>query len=263
MKENGAKSDKKEVCKVNNLTVKSIPFLGNTLMAAKDETTGKVFAGVSYICRGIGLSKDQKDNEVRRVQRDIVLLWGCVRFDAGVFDPNNEAVALDIDYIPLWLAKISITPAMQREQPEVAERLVKYQLKAKDVLAAAFLGTRSPTTAMEMIRLQNKAMVELDDRLATVEDKLENQMTIDHNKQRTIQNLVASRIYKRIQENVKIGFENNIQKCRPFYFQSLYRDLKNRFGVASYRDIRISQYDDAVNYVNNWIEPADLRVKAS
>lgn len=118
-------------------------------------------------------------------------------------------------------------------------------------------------TAMEMLRLQGKAMTELDDRVSTVEDKLENQMTIDHGKQRTIQNLVSSRIYKRIEENVKIGCESNIQKCRPLYFQSLYHDLKNRFGVASYRDIKVSQYDDAVKYIESWIEPANLRDKGA
>lgn len=118
-------------------------------------------------------------------------------------------------------------------------------------------------TAMEMLRLQNQAIEEMDDRVSAVEDKLKNQMTIDHSKQRTLQNHVTARIYKRIEENLHIGVENNIQKCRPYYFQSLYKDLKNRFGVASYRDIKISQYDDAINYINNWIEPAGLRQRAS
>ena len=44
-----------------------------------------------------------------------------------------------LDYVPLWLAKIAITPRMERETPELAARLEQYQLKAKDVLAAAFL----------------------------------------------------------------------------------------------------------------------------
>ena len=114
-------------------------------------------------------------------------------------------------------------------------------------------------SATEMLKLQNQAIFELDDRVASVEDKLENQMTIDHSKQRTIQNLVNSRVYKRLEENVRIGLENNIQVRRSYYFQSIYRDLKNRFGVASYRDIKISQYNDAINYISNWIEPADLR----
>ena len=52
---------------------------------------------------------------------------------------KREVLCLKLDFVPLWLAKINITPAMQAETPELAERLEAYQLKAKDVLAAAFL----------------------------------------------------------------------------------------------------------------------------
>lgn len=53
----------------------------------------------------------------------------------------QEVLCLKLDFVPLWLAKISITPTMERETPELAERLEQYQLHAKDVLAAAFLPT--------------------------------------------------------------------------------------------------------------------------
>ena len=47
-----------------------------------------------------------------------------------------------LDYLPIWLTKISITPTMKKENPELVDKLVKYQLTAKDVLAAAFLGKK-------------------------------------------------------------------------------------------------------------------------
>lgn len=52
---------------------------------------------------------------------------------------TQRTLCLKLDYVPLWLAKIAITPKMERETPELAARLEQYQLKAKDVLAAAFL----------------------------------------------------------------------------------------------------------------------------
>ena len=52
---------------------------------------------------------------------------------------TQRTLCLKLDYVPLWLAKIAITPRMERETPELAARLEQYQLKAKDVLAAAFL----------------------------------------------------------------------------------------------------------------------------
>lgn len=123
---------------MNNLEVKRVPFMGTDLMAAKDES-GTIWAGVSYICTGLGLNKAQKDNQIEKIRKDSVLLKGCRKFPAGVFDPNNITYAVKLDFVPLWLAKINITPAMQAETPELAERLEAYQLKAKDVLAAAFL----------------------------------------------------------------------------------------------------------------------------
>lgn len=48
-----------------------------------------------------------------------------------------------IRFYSLWLAKISITPSMKENNPVLVEKLVEYQLKAKDVLAAAFLPTYS------------------------------------------------------------------------------------------------------------------------
>lgn len=124
------------------LMVKEVDFNGDTLMAAQESKTQAIYVGVKWICKGIGLSEDQGRAQIKKVQSDIVLNRGCVKFDTGVFDPNNTTVALLIDFLPLWLAKISITPTMQRDNPKLVEKLIAYQLKAKDVLAAAFLGEK-------------------------------------------------------------------------------------------------------------------------
>ena len=60
----------------NELEIKRVPFMGAELMAARD-TDGQIWAGVSYICNGIGLSKAQKDNQIEKMQKDEVLLKGC------------------------------------------------------------------------------------------------------------------------------------------------------------------------------------------
>lgn len=112
--------------------------MGTNLMAARDED-GTIWAGVSYICTGLGLNKNEKDRQIKNVQSDEVLKEGCAKFDAGVFDPNNPTIAVKLDFVPLWLAKISITPNMKAERPELVKALKTYQLRAKDVLAAAFL----------------------------------------------------------------------------------------------------------------------------
>jgi len=122
----------------NELIVKNVDFNGDGLLAAKDDK-GVIWTGVKSFCTGIGLTRGQTNGEVAKIQEDEVLKRGCMKFRAGVFDPNNETLALQLDYVPLWLAKISITPNMKENNPALVEKLVNYQLKAKDVLAAAFL----------------------------------------------------------------------------------------------------------------------------
>ena len=134
---------------MNNLITKNVDFNGDELRAVQDPATGKISVGISWVCRGVGLTKDQKDRQIKNIQSDMVLKEGCVKFDAGVFDPDNETCAIDLEFLPLWLAKITITPTMKKKQPEVAEKLITYQLKAKDVLAAAFL--QKPALVVENI----------------------------------------------------------------------------------------------------------------
>lgn len=241
----------------NNLEIKTVPFMGADLMAARDND-GKIWAGVSYICNGIGLSKSQKDTQIQNVQKDRVLSRGCLKFQAGVFDPHNTTIALALDFVPLWLAKISITPSMEEDTPDLAERLGQYQLRAKDVLAEAFLPRQyqEPKSAMEYLRIQSQALFELDDRVTELEDKVDNQMTIDHGQQRRLQQLVGERVYER----AAMAFPPKEVKANvgPF-FKAIYKDLKNRFGVASYRDIKPMDYTSAIDYVEAWIEPAECR----
>ena len=126
---------------MHGLTVKGVDLMGDTVMAAQDRE-GNIWAGVNYFCNALGMSKGQRDKQVQKVQKDEVLKQGCFRLEAGVFDPANEAIALRIDFIPLWLAKIVITDKTKQENPGLAEKLLQYQLKAKDILADAFLHNR-------------------------------------------------------------------------------------------------------------------------
>ncbi len=123
----------------NQLSVKAVPFMGDELMAAKDEKAGKIYAGVSYICKGIGLTESQKDTQVQKIQKDVVLCKGAKNLPLKFQGQVRKIQCIDNEFIPLWLAKISITPTMQKEHPEVADKLVQYQLKAQKVLADAFL----------------------------------------------------------------------------------------------------------------------------
>ena len=123
---------------------------------------GKIYVGISNICLNLGMNKNDKDRQIKNVQSDFILIKGCVKFDAGVFDPNNSTIAIELEYLPIWLAKVKITPDMVENKKNLVEKLLDYQLHCKDVLAEAFLGKRTliqlPTAAdqSEGLYLQEK-----------------------------------------------------------------------------------------------------------
>ena len=241
----------------NKLEIKRVPFMGTELMAARD-SDGQIWAGVRWMCDGIGLSKGQMQNERTRIRSDKVLSQGERKLVLPTKGGNQETLCLALDFVPLWLAKISITPAMKAETPDLAANLEQYQLRAKDVLAAAFLPQRdqAPKSAMEYLRIQSAAMLELDDRVTDLEDKVEHQMTIDHGQQRRLQQVVGERVYERA---ANVLPPKEVKANVGLFFKAIYKDLKNRFGVPSYRDIRPAEYQAAVAYVEAWIEPAAVR----
>lgn len=147
---------------------KLVDFYGSELLAAKTND-GKIYAAVKWVCEGIGLTRDQIKNERKKIQEDLVLSKGGRYLTLPTNGGMQEVLCIEIEYLPLWLAKISITPKMQKETPLTVKRLVEFQLKAKDVLAAAFL--QKPTTQAELIAMMAQQAVEQERRLIAVEHK--------------------------------------------------------------------------------------------
>ena len=140
---------------MHGLAVKDVEFNGAMLRAAQIEDI--VWVGVKWICDGLGLSEDRGKYERKKIQKDLVLSKGVNFYPLGTDNANSDILCLMLEYLPLWLAKISITPTMKKENPELADRLVEYQLKAKDVLAEAFLPKRKeeivPAVRNNMIQI--------------------------------------------------------------------------------------------------------------
>ena len=109
---------------------------------------------------------------------------------------------------------------------------------------------QKPMTVEDMIILQANEMKSVKHRINIVENKVDNEIRIDHTEQRKLQKTIATRVYQRL---------DVIDADRNLMFPAIYRDLKDRFGVASYRDIKRKDLTEALAYVQNWIEKAELR----
>lgn len=140
---------------MQGLTVKDVEFNGAVLRAAQVENI--IWVGVKWVCDGLGLSEGQIKRERKRLQEDLVLSKGGRNLVLPTNGGNQDVLCLMLDFLPLWLAKINITPTMKRENPALTENLIEYQLKAKDVLAEAFLSKRKeeivPAVRNNMIQI--------------------------------------------------------------------------------------------------------------
>lgn len=127
---------------MNELAIKDVDFNGATLRAAQD-INKIIWVGVRWVCEGLGLTEGQMKSERKKIQTDEVLSQGTKFHPLGSGNSDSEVLCLKLDFLPIWIAKIHVTPKMKRENPLLAEKLITYQLKAKDVLAEAFLGNGS------------------------------------------------------------------------------------------------------------------------
>ncbi len=108
---------------MKNLIVKHVPFSGDDLVAVMNKNNNKIYTGVSYICNCIGLTKDQKDRQVKNVQSDLVLKNGCRKFKPGAFDDNNVTLGIEFKYLPIWLSKINPKSLKLEEYSKVTKLL--------------------------------------------------------------------------------------------------------------------------------------------
>lgn len=229
---------------MNELTVRE--YLGNRIEFKMIE--GHVYANANQMAYGFGGSKklaDWKRSEntkryiealEKHMENSHMLIKSeksNVEYGGGTWIHEklilNFARYLNVEF-ELWCD----------EQIETLLREGKVELQPK------------PMTIQQMMIITLQEQEKLANRVNKIEDKVDNEIRVDHGEQRKIQKAVGTRIYQRM------DIINNHQN-KKYMFQALYRDLKNRFGVASYRDIKRKDLGDTLEYISTWIEPAELR----
>jgi len=160
---------KNELVKFKAMEIMDVDFNGDEITVVKMNDTGKIYVGLKWVVQNnIGMSEGQWQSYTRKIQEDMVLSKGIANLQLPTKGGNQKALCIELDYLPLVLAKISITPNMKNEHPETTDKLVEYQLKAKDVLAQAFLGKKESWTIQRIIakhdrnKMTDKIKEELD-----------------------------------------------------------------------------------------------------
>ena len=257
----------------NTLIAKEVEFLGDSLLVVKDETNNKMYTGVGYVCKGIGLTRDQTKNERKRIQEDVVLCKGGRNLTLLTKGGNQEVICIELDYLPIWLAKISITPKMKEQQPELVSRLVEYQLKAKDVLAKAFMHKQQlrRLTPQEELRLHYQVIEEHAKEIEFVREEvtevreefkdLKDNMPLFQSDAKEIRKKV-----QRVGTGILGGYKSNAyndNSLRNRVYKDIYGQLHREFGVQTYDAIKRCQLDIAMEIIQNYKAPRVMLTEIS
>lgn len=240
---------------------KEIPFYDDTLLGVKDED-GKVWLAVRKACLDIGLSNEQAKRQIRNIRNSELFKskWG--KFapvqNEGGRQVTREVICIQEKFVPMWLAQITLTPKMKKENPEAVSKLLRYQLEAADVLHTAFYKTdRQKELLHESLGLEGKILKMEEQIVAFTEtikeqaerlDKVMDNMTIDTKKQSRIQKAAKERVSELLG-----GAHSGLYKAKgALYFANLWHQLRLEFECGTYKDLSPNDFDDAMSFIQSW-----------
>lgn len=168
---------------VNNntaLQVANFNFYGDELIALKDNATGEIYTSINSILRGIGFTQRQIKHIHKKWCEDIIVSKGVQNFVLPTKSGNQETTCISNRKLPIALTKISITPKMKQKQPELSEKLLRYQDKCTDVLASVFIDHKTTDqiilqpiidTLNTFTKTVNNTLLSLNERISKIEEK--------------------------------------------------------------------------------------------
>lgn len=241
------------------MIVKNVDVMGDSVMAAKDED-GTIWVGIRWMCQGMGMTDGQYKRQITNIQKDLLLKNSGSNLILNKCSGEREVFCLKLDYLPIWLAKISITPTIQKDNPELAEKLLAYQLKAKDILAEAFTPKQMPPSSVaDQIKLLAQGNVEVNQRVDALTervDKIELDLPVLPDEAHRIQAAVKRRGVTVLGGKQSRAYKS--QSLRQRLYGNLYANLKYNFSVKRYTEIKRSQCDTAIQIVEKYEPPLFL-----
>ncbi|APJ26593.1 MULTISPECIES: ORF6C domain-containing protein [Bacillus] len=146
------------------------------------------------------------------------------------FKASNEVAEQFQD----WLA-IDVIPTIRKTGQYVPKVLTEREQRIESL--KLLLETSQRQDEMQ------KALNKHENKLLELSEKVDEQITLDHGEQRRLQKGVARRVYQ---------FTDDKKEAARL-FKELYREIKDRFGVTSYKDVKRKELLTAINYIENWV----------
>lgn len=120
----------------------------------------------------------------------------------------------------------------------------QFELMESELKKPRVLSEREQLVAAMKLSIETaEEITAVKEEVKEVRVMVENQITLDHGEQRRIQRAVGHKVYE---------LENN-PEIRNQLFREIYREIKDRFAVASYKDIKRKDLQAAIKYIEAWV----------
>lgn len=252
---------------------KQVVFYEDEITAVLIEADGRqeIYVPIRQICDYLGLAFA---GQRARINRDPVLSEAVqiinidTRSDKG---GNPNVLCLPLKYLAGWLFGISAS----RVKLELQDKILRYQRESYDVLWEAFregrltaapgfedlLANDSPaaqayrmaSAIMQMARQQLLLESRLNvygEQLSDHESRLESIESTLGNPERLITPDQAMQISQAVKA---ISYELG-KKSRRNEYGGVYSELYRRYGVNSYKALPKEQFEDALDWLNEWLQ---------
>ena len=233
------------------LQVTNFNFYGDNLIALKDNASGEIYTSINSVLRGIGFKDEQVHYQRTKWINDKSISKGVLKFNIPSNDGNQITECISTHKLPLGLAKINITKRMERDYPNITEKLELYQDKCADVLASVFIDKESTDQIIMQPILDslnaftqtvNTTLLSINERLNKLEEEYNNTNII--NQQKSLPKKKFSYWTSKMFPKYDLLREYFQIDYKTLYMQ-LYKEFNN-----TYPDIELNQIKDDYCYEN-------------
>jgi uncharacterized protein YoxC len=254
---------------MQEMIVKNVDVMGDFITAAKDHD-GNVWVGVRWVCDALDMTEGQMKRQIKNIKKDMLFgEGGSNQIPLPTAQGTQDVFCIRNDFIPLWLAKINITEKTREERPEFSKKLLKYQLKAKDILAAAFLPKQDvpPLTLQQQIQTIAKGTDELYQRVNAVTadvtavkgeiQALKDDMPVFQADAKDIQSDLRKKAVEALGGYKSPAY--NDKSTRSYVFSDIQRELRRQFAVKRYDQIKHKDVPTALEIIAQYTLPLALK----
>lgn len=228
------------------LQVTDFNFYGDNLIALKDNATGEIFTAINSVLRNIGFTERQVRHNRDKWMNDSIVSKGCQNFVIPDKNGNNQnTLCISNRKLPIALTKITITPKMKQNQPELASKLELYQDKCADVLASVFIDHQTVSDIniqplADALTSVTNTLTTLTQTMTSMQQEI-NEIKKSQQKPKRRYSYWSSKMYSKYQLLTEYFQISNSE-----LYKNLYIELQNM-----YPDIDLNQMVDDYCYKNN------------